>query len=85
MRASEKDIRNGDLGTGQAQRRGADKAELSATNGSAASFWDESQVLAVIRHAAAIGRSPEEFFNRKWKQARFAQNRGHGSGSLGNI
>ena len=32
-----------------------------------ASFWDESQVRKVIRHAGRTGRSPEEFFNKKWK------------------
>ena len=35
---------------------------------SEASFWDESQIQAVIRHAGCTGRSPEEFFNKKWKR-----------------
>ena len=35
---------------------------------SEASFWDESQIQAVIRHAGATGCSPEEFFTKKWKQ-----------------
>jgi hypothetical protein len=32
-----------------------------------ARFWDPSQIQAVVRHAGATGRSPEEFFNKKWK------------------
>lgn len=32
-----------------------------------ASFWEPSQIQAVVRHAGATGRSPEEFFNKKWK------------------
>jgi hypothetical protein len=48
-----------------------DELEEPSTTGSGASFWDESQVLAVIRHACATGRSLEEFFTRKWKQALF--------------
>ena len=39
------------------------------TTVSEASFWDESQIQAVIRHAGATGRSPEEFFHKKWKRA----------------
>ena len=35
---------------------------------SEASLWDESQIQAVIRHAGQTGRSPEEFFNKKWKR-----------------
>ncbi|MGK0186696.1 MAG: hypothetical protein ACI9R3_002479 [Verrucomicrobiales bacterium] len=35
---------------------------------SAASFWDESQIQQVIRHAGSKGRSPQEFFNKKWKE-----------------
>lgn len=42
--------------------------EGSERSTSEASFWDESQIQAVIRHAGATGRSPEEFFNRKWKK-----------------
>jgi hypothetical protein len=41
-----------------------DPASLSSME---ASFWDESQIQAVVRHAGAARRSPEEFFNKKWK------------------
>ena len=42
----------------------ADPTNLSAME---ASFWDESQIQAVVRHAGATGKSPQEFFNKKWK------------------
>ena len=41
---------------------------VTNTSVSEASFWDESQIQAVIRHAGVAGRSPEEFFNKKWKR-----------------
>lgn len=40
------------------------EAEVSSAD---ASFWSESQVQEVIRHAGSAGLSPEEFFNKKWK------------------
>ncbi|MGK0185692.1 MAG: hypothetical protein ACI9R3_001471 [Verrucomicrobiales bacterium] len=33
-----------------------------------ASFWDESQIQGIIRHAGHTGRSPQEFFTKKWKE-----------------
>lgn len=38
------------------------------TDTSEASFWDESQIHEVIRYAGERGRSPEEFFTKKWKE-----------------
>ena len=54
---------------GQGQTNALDNQTSSPTpsEDSAASYWDESQVQAVIRHAGSTGRSPEEFFNKKWK------------------
>ena len=45
----------------------AEAAEPIEMNSLEASFWDPSQIQAVVRHAGATGRSPEEFFNKKWK------------------
>jgi hypothetical protein len=47
--------------------------DLTAKSASAVSFWNESQILAVVRHAGATGRSPQEFFNNKWKKMMFHQ------------
>ena len=44
-----------------------DDQNQNGNSRSEASFWDESQIQAVIRHAGANGRSPEEFFDKKWK------------------
>ena len=71
MRAKVNGTMNQEQDSHRAQTGDTDVFDVTAATGSVESFWDESQVLAVIRHAGATGRSPEEFFNRKWKRALF--------------
>ena len=45
----------------------SDPTDSAGASSLEASFWDPSQIQKVVRHAGATGRSPEEFFNKKWK------------------
>ena len=54
--------------TSQEQTTSSKTSPPAQSESTMASFWDESQIQAIIRHAGATGRSPEEFFSKKWKK-----------------
>ncbi len=54
-------------GIAELENKAAEPIGAASLSSVEASFWDESQIQAVVRHAGATGRSPEEFFNKKWK------------------
>ncbi len=62
-------MQTADTNENQASDLGKTEEQSAETFAPSVTFWDESQIRAVVRHAASNGRSPEEFFNRKWKEA----------------